>query len=162
MKKFKNVLFEKLIEIFALGMVTGIIPMLVYGLLCKELGVQVMSENELKELKEQLKKEILAEMNTKKENENNWKRIKQEYEDEFEKFDYINHWECINCNNKLITRDKEVKAAYPMQSAIGTLLKIIYKAESVAKINAKYEDMKSIVEGILTVCKEAKDVSKNV
>ena len=39
MKNFKNVLFEKLIEIFAVGMVTGIIPMLVYGLLVRALGV---------------------------------------------------------------------------------------------------------------------------
>lgn len=39
MKEVKDVLFEKLIEIFAVGMVTGIIPMLVCGLLGKALGV---------------------------------------------------------------------------------------------------------------------------
>lgn len=39
MENFKEVLFEKLIEIFAVGMVTGIIPMLVCGLLGKALGV---------------------------------------------------------------------------------------------------------------------------
>lgn len=39
MEKIKNVLFEKLIEIFAVGMVTGIIPMLIYGLLGKAMGV---------------------------------------------------------------------------------------------------------------------------
>lgn len=39
MKNFKDVLFEKLVEIFAIGMVTGIIPMLALGLLEKALGV---------------------------------------------------------------------------------------------------------------------------
>lgn len=115
-----------------------------------------MTEQELQALKEQLKQEILQEMNTRKENENNWKKIKNELKEEFEKFNYINHWECLNCDNQLISRDTEVNAGYAMQNAIGTLLRIIYKAENVSKINAKYEDMKLVVEKILEVLKENK------
>lgn len=50
-----------------------------------------MEEINIQELKEQIKRELLAEMNTKKENENNWKKIKTEFEEEFSKFDFIDH-----------------------------------------------------------------------
>lgn len=113
-----------------------------------------MSEKELLEIKEQIKKELLAEMNTKKENENNWKKIKTEFEEEFRKFDFIDHWEFINSKNELISRDEKVSTAYPLQNAIGTLLRIIYKAKTVNKINAEYEDMKEIVEKIMNILKE--------
>jgi len=115
-----------------------------------------MSEIELKELKEQIKQEIIAEMNTKKENENNWKRIKQEYEEEFKKFNYIDHWEATIEDGRVISRDKEVNAIYPLQTAIGTLLRIVYKADTVSKMDAKYEDMKNIVEQILNILKANK------
>lgn len=113
-----------------------------------------MSEQEIKRLKEELKKEILAEMNTKKENENNWKKIKIELEQEFDNLDYINHWECLNANNELISKNTKVSVKYPLQNAIGTILRIVYKAENVSKINANYEDMKSIVEQIFNILKQ--------
>lgn len=106
-----------------------------------------MSEQEIKRLKEELKKEILAEMNTKKENENNWKKIKTELEQEFNNLDYMNH-------NELISRDTKVSVKYPLQNAIGTILRVIYKAENVSKINADYEDMKNIVEQIFNILKQ--------
>ncbi len=39
MEEIKNVLFEKLIEIFEVGMITGIIPALTIGLIYKVLGI---------------------------------------------------------------------------------------------------------------------------
>lgn len=112
-----------------------------------------MSEQEIKSLKEQIKRELLEEMKRSKK-ENVWKRVKKEYIEEFKKFNYIDHWEALNCNNQLITRDKEVLVEYPMQNAIGTLLKIIYKVDSVSKITASYEDVKEITEKILNILKE--------
>lgn len=116
-----------------------------------------MSENEIKELKEQLKRELLAEMNTKKENQNTWQRIKEEYEEEFSKFDFVDHWEFINSENKLITRDTPVSAKYPLQNAIGTLLRITNKAKTVSKMNITYEEAKDMVEKILSILKENRD-----
>lgn len=95
-----------------------------------------MSESELLELKEQIKREILKEINTKKENENMWSKIKKEYEEEFK---------------KITNKERDV---YVLQGAIGTLLRVIYKTESVLKINAEYEEMKEIVEKILNILKE--------
>lgn len=95
-----------------------------------------MSESELLELKEQIKREILTEIKVKKENENIWTKIKKEYEEEFK---------------KLVNRERDV---YVLQGAIGTLLRILYKAESVSKINAEYEEMKEIVEKIMNILKE--------
>ena len=92
-----------------------------------------MSEKELLELKEQIKKELISEMNTKKENENNWKKIKTEFEEEFSKFDFIDHWEFINANNELISKDEKISTIYPLQNAIGTLLRIVYKSRTVNK-----------------------------
>lgn len=113
-----------------------------------------MSEQEVQALKEQIKRELLAEMNTKKENENSWKRLKDEYKDEFSKFNFIDHWEFTDINNNLHTRDEEIKAEYPLQSAIGTLLRIVYKAKSVTKMNVPYEELKEIVDKILAILKE--------
>lgn len=113
-----------------------------------------MSENELQELKEQIKQEILREMNTKKENKNTWQKIKEEYKDEFSKFDFIDHWECINVNNKLISRDTKIFATYPLQNAIGTILRILYKSKTVTNMNINYEEAKQIVESILGIMKD--------
>lgn len=41
-----------------------------------------------------------------------------------------------------------------MQSAIGTLLRIVYKAKSVTKMNVPYEELKEIVDKILAILKE--------
>lgn len=113
-----------------------------------------MSEQELKSLKEQIKKEVLAEMEIKKENQNTWQRIKNEYKEEFEKFNFIDHWEFINADNQVISRDSEIIATYPLQNAIGTLLRIANKSKTIAKMNISYEEAKDIVEKILNILKE--------
>lgn len=117
-----------------------------------------MSEQELKALKEQIKQELIEEMK-KPRQENLWKKIKQEYKEEFNKFNYIEHWEAMNCEGRLVTRDKEVIAEYPLTNAIGTLLRITYKAENVSKINADYEEVKKTVGSILNILKEKRVIS---
>lgn len=94
-----------------------------------------MDKEQIEELKEQIKQEILKEMNTKKENESNWSKIKKEYEEEFK---------------KLITRERDI---YTLQNATGTILRIICKTDSVNRININYEEAKEIVEGILGIMK---------
>lgn len=121
-----------------------------------------MSEKELLELKEQIKKELISEMNTKKENESNWKKIKEEYKEDFSKFDFIDHWEFINANNELISKDEKISTIYPLQNAIGTLLRIVYKSRTVNKINAEYEEMKEIVEKILNILKKKAGVKNEM
>lgn len=113
-----------------------------------------MNEQELKTLKEQIKKEVIAEMQVKKENQNTWQKIKNEYKEEFQKFNFINHWEFIDTNNNLHTRDEEIRAEYPMQNAIGTLLRITNKSKTIAKMDISYEEAKDIVEKILNILKE--------
>lgn len=117
-----------------------------------------MSEQELKNLKEQIKRELMAEINTKKENQNTWQKIKEEYKDEFSKFNFIDHWEYINSNNELMSRDTEIIATYPLQSAIGTLLRIANKSKTVAKMDISYEEAKDMVEKILEILKEKANV----
>lgn len=114
-----------------------------------------MSNEELQELKEQIKQEILREMNTKKENENTWNKIKNKYKDEFRKFNFIDHWEFIDTDNRIISHDEEIIAEYPIQNAIGTLLRIIYKSKTVNKMNVPYEEAKRIVEDILGIMKDS-------
>ena len=117
-----------------------------------------MSEQELKTLKEQIKKEVIAEMQAKKENQNTWQRIKNEYKEEFEKFNFIDHLEFVNSENQLITRDEEIGATYPLQNAIGTLLRIVNKSKTVTKMDISYEEAKDIVEKILNILKEKVEV----
>lgn len=113
-----------------------------------------MSEQDLLKLKEEIKQEIIAETNAKKESQNAWNKIKEEYKDEFSKFDFIEHWEYTDADNRVISRDTQVSAQYPLQSAIGTLLRIIYKSKTVAKMNIDYENAKDTVERILNILKE--------
>lgn len=113
-----------------------------------------MSNEELIALKEQIKKEVIAEMQAKKENQNTWQRIKNEYKEEFKKFNFIDHWEFTDINNNLHTRDEEIRAEYPMQNAIGTLLRIVNKSKTVTKMDISYEEAKNIVEKILNILKE--------
>lgn len=113
-----------------------------------------MNEQEMKVLKEQIKKELIAEMQAKKENQNTWQRIKNEYKKEFNKFNFTDHWEYTDINNNLHTRDEEIKAEYPMQNAIGTLLRIVNKSKTVSKMDISYEEAKDIVEKILNILKE--------
>jgi len=113
-----------------------------------------MSNEELIALKEQIKKEVIAEMEIKKENQNTWQKIKNEYKEEFEKFNFIDHWEFIDLNNNLHTRDEQIIATYPLQSAIGTLLRITNKSKTIAKMDIGYEEAKEMVDKILSILKE--------
>ena len=113
-----------------------------------------MNEQEMIALKEQIKKEVIAEMEIKKENQNTWQRIKNEYKEEFRKFNFIDHWEFIDSNNDLHTRDEEILAEYPLQSAIGTLLRIVNKSKTVTKMDISYEEAKEIVDKILSILEE--------
>jgi Ni,Fe-hydrogenase III component G len=114
-----------------------------------------MGENELIRLKEDIKREIIEEMKNKKQ-ESVWSKLKKEYSEEFQKFNYIEHWEFTNIAGEFCEHNKEVKAEYPMSNAIGTLLKIIYKVENVKKIDAEYDEVKNIVDGIIKVLNENK------
>ena len=101
-----------------------------------------MSEKELLELKEQLKQEIIAEMEKKKEVQTNWLRIKKEFAEDF----------------KMFNKDNSEKNQYHLENAIGTLLKLLYKANNVSKIDKKYEDMKLVVEQLINVLKANMEV----
>lgn len=113
-----------------------------------------MSEQELKILKEQIKREVIAEIEAKKESQNTWQRIKNEYKEEFEKFNFIDHSEAINVNNELIIKDTMITATYPLQNAIGTILRIINKSKTISKMNINYQEAKEIVDKILNILKE--------
>lgn len=97
-----------------------------------------MSESELQELKNQIKQEILAEMNTRKRVGTVWETVKKEYENQIEELNKI-----PNDNHSL-------------EDAIRTIVRAKYGVRSVANINASYEDIKSIVEQILNVLKQNK------
>lgn len=96
-----------------------------------------MSENELKELKEQIKQEILAEMNTRKRVGTVWEIIKKEYEQE------------INEVNK-IPNDN-----HSLEDAIRTIIRAKYGVRSVANLKADYDEVKEIVESILGIMKDS-------
>ena len=87
-----------------------------------------MSESELLELKNQIKQEILAEMNT----------VKKEYENQIKELNKI-----PNDNHSL-------------EDAIRTIVRAKYGVRSIANINATYEDIKNIVEQILNVLRQNK------
>ena len=115
-----------------------------------------MSESELLELKNQIKQEILAEMNTKKENQNTWQKIKKEYEEDFKLFNYEYDNKVLGSDYKYYTQKAEKHFEYQVSNVIGILLRLLYKADNVSKINANYEEIKSVVEQILNVLRQNK------
>lgn len=96
-----------------------------------------MSENELQELKEQIKQEILSEMNTRKRVGTVWEIVKKEYEEQIEEVNKI-----PNDNHSL-------------EDAIRTIVRAKYGVRSVANIKADYDEVKRIVEGILEIMKDS-------
>ena len=95
-----------------------------------------MSEQDLLKLKEQIKQEIMAEMNTRKRVGTVWETVKKEYEKEIEEANKI-----PNDNHSL-------------EDALWTIVRAKYGVRSVANINADYEEVKLIVENILNILKE--------
>lgn len=98
-----------------------------------------MSNEELQELKEQIKQEILAEMNTRKRVGTVWEIVKKEYEEEIKEV------------NKIPSDNHSLK------DAIRTIIRAKYGVRSVANIKADYDEVKEIVEGILGILKEKKE-----
>lgn len=95
-----------------------------------------MGEKELLELKEQIKKELLAEMNTKRRVGTVWEIVKQEYKEQIEEL------------NKIPSDN------HSLEDAIRTIIRAKYGVRSVAKIKADYEEVKTIVEKIINILKE--------
>ena len=98
-----------------------------------------MSEQELIKLKEEIKQEIMAEMNTRKRVGTVWEIVKKEYEEEIKKANKIpgdNH---------------------SLEDAIRTIVRAKYGVRSVANVNANYEDIKSIIEKVLDILKENRE-----
>lgn len=98
-----------------------------------------MSNEELQELKEQIKQEILAEMNTRKRVGTVWEIVKKEYEEEIKEV------------NKIPSDN------HSLEDAIRTIIRAKYGVRSVANIKADYDEVKEIVEGILGILKEKKE-----
>ena len=47
-----------------------------------------------------------------------------------------------------------ITATYPLQNAIGTILRIINKSKTISKMNINYQEAKEIVDKILNILKE--------
>lgn len=96
-----------------------------------------MSENELQELKEQIKQEILSETNTRKRVGTVWEIVKKEYEEQIKEI------------NKIPSDN------HSLEDAIRTIIRAKYGVRSVANIKADYEEVKQIVESILGIMKDS-------
>lgn len=94
-----------------------------------------MSENELKELKEQIKQEVLAEMNRRKRIDTVWETVKKEYKEQIKEL------------NKIPSDN------HSLEDAIRTIVRAKYGVRSVANVNTSYEELKNIVEQILNILK---------
>ncbi len=95
-----------------------------------------MNENEIKELKEQLKKELLAEMNIGKRKDSAWDMVRKEYEEEIKRL------------NKIPSDN------HSLEDAIRTLIRAKYGVRNVVNVEADYQELKDIVEKILNILKE--------
>ncbi len=114
-----------------------------------------MSENELQELKEQIKQEILKEMKEPKRKETVWSKIKQEFEEEAKLFNYEYDETVEGEYGQKYIRKQEKHYERDVFTAIGTLLRLKYKERLVHNIEADYEEVKQIVESILGIMKDS-------
>ena len=120
-----------------------------------------MSEQELKVLKEQIKQELLAEINTNKEKTKTvWQSIKEEFKEDFKMFNYTKDTKVIGTDYKPYMREDEVHFEYIFSTTIGTILRLMYQTKNVNKIDADYEEVKGIVQKIINILKENKKVVK--
>ena len=115
-----------------------------------------MSNEELQELKEQIKQEILKEMKEPKRKETVWSKIKQEFEEEAKLFNYEYDETVEGEYGQKYIRKQEKHYERDVFTAIGTLLRLKYKERLVHNIEADYDEVKEIVEGILGIMKDSK------
>lgn len=111
-----------------------------------------MSDDEIRKLKEELKKELLQEIKKSKE-ETPWQKIRNEYSDKMKKYNYIEHWNNIDCNGNPIARDFDITVDKMLMNALGNILKAKFKTTSVTKIN-DYENAKKIAEDFIKIMEE--------
>lgn len=113
-----------------------------------------MSEQELKALKEEIKQELLKELQEPKpKRETVWSRIKKEFKEEAKLFNYEYDW-TIDGRKTKQTKHFENEVF----QSIGTLLRFKYKERLVNNITTDYEEVKDIVEKILNILKEKSGV----
>lgn len=113
-----------------------------------------MDNEQIQELKEQIKQEILKEMKEpKSRKETVWSKIKQEFEEEAKLFNYEYDETVEGEYGQKYIRKQEKHYEGDVFTAIGTLLRLKYKERLVHNIEADYDEVKEIVEGILGIMK---------
>lgn len=95
-----------------------------------------MTDEEINALKEEIKQELLSEMNTRKRAGTVWETVKSEYQEQIKEVNKI-----PNDNHSL-------------EDALRTIVRAKYGVRSISNITASYEEVKSIVENILKILKE--------
>ena len=113
-----------------------------------------MDNEQIEELKEQIKQEILREMKEPKRKETVWSKIKQEFEEEAKLFNYEYDETVEGEYGQKYIRKQEKHYEGDVFTAIGTLLRLKYKERLVHNIEADYDEVKEIVEGILEIMKD--------
>lgn len=118
-------------------------------------------EDEIKKIKEELKKELLEELKGNKKytkpEESDWTKIRKEYAEKFRKYDYKDTREYFNVYNNLVKSEHEVKVADHMIGAIGTLVKAVYESPHIQRVKANYDDIKDFTEDIYQVIEKHKN-----
>ena len=117
-----------------------------------------MKNEDVEKLKEELRKELLEELRTQVnyEKQDNWTRVRKEYEKKFKKYDYTKRWEFTTSKGELVKREEDVHANQTIIGSIGTLLKSIYETPHIHRLQASYDDVKDFTEDIYQVLEKHK------
>ena len=79
-------------------------------------------EREILGLKEELRKNKKATV---------WKKVKENFREEFDSFNWIDEFNFTNTDGKLITHKSGMNESYNISQAIGTLVRIASKRKSI-------------------------------
>ena len=111
---------------------------------------QITEKEQIEELKKRI--EVLERKNKENAKANIWKDIKEEFGEEFDKFRWIDKWSFTNCNNKLITHEKEMNNKHEVESAIGTLIRCALRKRRITLLEEEdKEKARNITKTILEI-----------
>lgn len=81
-------------------------------------------------------------------------KLLDKYDEEFERFDYTEHWAFHRCDGSLAEGNTEHCHAHKVRTAIMMLMRAHFRVENINKLSAEQDDeVKAFVEGVLRIAK---------
>lgn len=115
----------------------------------------INEQGELLELAPIIRQEIERVRAEERENRSAWQRVKREFAERLNGFDYIEKTEFYVVGKTRGSCEREIRYSWKVTGALSTLLRAVYRVENIAKIPAEKEpEVREFVDQVLRLMEE--------